>query len=245
MHKNYRGVSRLVALMVALFAGCRAAPAPNVGFADPKKLQTDPNIPFNKFWRKSGVNWAGYNQVYVADVNTAYMMKLTDFQKGERQADIAHDVQTVAAYARDSLKKSLREDPRHRFTVVDTPTHDPHAIVVEIALIEMVPSKVLLNALGYAPFFIGTGIDVVRTIGNDKSTAAFEARVRDASTGEVVVLAADREAEQFAPIDLRGFTWYSDIDGMIDEWSKQAVLIANSKPGEKVEGTPTFRLLPW
>jgi hypothetical protein len=245
MLKRTSTASSLLAIVTSMLVGCRAGPAPSVGFADPNKLKPDPTIPFNSFWRKPGVNWNNYYTIYVADVNTAYMIKQTDWQKGERQADIEKDVQTVAGYARDTIKKTLRDDPKHRLEVVDAPTKDPHGLVLEVALIEVVPSKVALNALGYAPFFIGTGISVARTIGNDKSSAAFEARVRDASTGEIIMLAADHEDEQFAPVDLRGLTWYSDVDGMIDEWAKQVVMIANSKPGEKVEGTATFRLLPW
>ena len=129
--------------------------------------------------------------------------------------------------------------------MLDVPSHDPHSLVLEVAIIEVVPSKVLLNALGYAPFFVGTGITVVRTLANDKSTVAFEARVRDAATGEVVALAADREAEQFTPVDLRGLIWYSDAEGIIDDWSHQFVTIANAKPGEKIEASARFRLLPW
>ncbi|MDP9173234.1 MAG: DUF3313 domain-containing protein [Planctomycetota bacterium] len=232
-------------LMAAILFGCKASPAPNVGFADPKLLKNDPTIPFNKFWRKPGVNWRNYDKIYVADVNTSYMLKTTDWQKGERKADIERDVKTLSIYARGSFMKAFREDPNHRFEVVDNPTHDPHALVFEVALIEVVPSKVLLNALGYAPFFIGTGITVIRSITNDKSTAAFESRTRDAATGEIIMLAADREAEQFAVVDVRGLSWYSDAEGIIDEWSKEFVLIANKKPNEKIEGTSTFRLLPW
>jgi hypothetical protein len=233
-----------IAVAAAILVGCKAAPAPSAGFAD-AKTNTDPNIPFNRFWRKPNVNWNNYTTIYVADVDTAYMLKTTTWQEGERQGAIEGDVKTLAVSARDKLKKALREDPHHRLIVVDTPTNDPHALVLETAFIEIVPSKVLLNAAGYAPFFIGTGITIARSIAQDKSSAAFEARVKVAATGEVVMLAADRESEQLSIIDLRGLTWYSDVDGMIDEWSKEAVQIANAKPGDKVEPYSTFRLLPW
>jgi hypothetical protein len=232
-------------MTAAFLVGCKAAPAPSAGFADSSLLKPDPNTPFNKFWRKPDVQWKSYSKIYVAEVNTSYMMKMTVWQKGERQENVEKDVHTLAAFARDSIMKAFREDPHHRFQVIDTPTHDPHTLVLEVALIEVVPSKVLLNALGYAPFFIGTGVTVVRTVANDKSTAAFEARVRDSSTEEIVMLAADRESEQFAVIDVRGLTWYSDAEGIVSEWSKQFVLLANAKPGEKVEAASTFRLLPW
>ena len=219
--------------------------APSAGFADPSAMKNDPAIPFNRFWRKPDVDWKSYDKIYVAEVNTSYMLKMTDWQEGERRADIEKDVRKVADYERGSIEKAFRGDPNHRFQVIDTPTRDPHVLVLEVALIQLVPSKVLLNLLEYAPFYVGMGITAVRTFANDKSTAAFEARARDTATGDVVMLAADREAEQFAIIDLRGLTWYSDADGIIDEWSKQFVQIANAKAGEKIEGASTFRLLPW
>jgi hypothetical protein len=112
-------------------------------------------------------------------------------------------------------------------------------------LIEVVPSNVVLNVLGYAPFGIGLGLNALRTIGNDKSSVAFEARVRDAWTGQIVMLAGDREAEQMAPADLRALTSYSHAHGVIKDWSKQFVMVILAKPGEKVKDTAGFRLLPW
>jgi Protein of unknown function (DUF3313) len=234
-----------IVLTSATLVGCRAAPARNAGFADPALMKPDPAVGFNKFWRKPGVDWKHYDKLYVAEVNTSYMLKMTEWQKGERRAQIEQDVRELAGRARGMIVKAFREDPHHRFQVIDSRTNAPRTLVLEVALTEVVPSKVLLNALGYAPFYVGTGISVVRTIANDKSSAAFEARVRDASSGDIVMLAADREAEQFAIIDVRGLTWYSDAEGIINEWSKQFVLLANAKPGEKVPAMPTFRLLPW
>lgn len=234
-----------VLVAAALLAGCKATPAPSVGFADPAHMTHDPTIPFDRFWRKPAVDWKQYTRVYVADVNTAYMLQMTDWQQGERKGQIEKDVQVLRVYTHDAIVKAFREDPNHRFQVVDSPSHDPNVLVFEMAIIEVVPSKVVLNVLGYAPFFIGTGITVVRTVANDKSTVAFEARVRDAASGQVVILAADREAQQLAPIDLRGLTWYSDAEGLIDLWAKQFVEVAEQKPGEVIKGTETFRLLPW
>jgi hypothetical protein len=245
MSQGTRWACVSIVMTAALLGGCKAAPAPSVGFADPSLLKHDPTIPYNRFWRKPGLDLKQYDKIYVAEVNTSYMLKSTDWQKGERKAEIEKDVQTLATYARNSIMKAFREDPHHRFAVLDTPTRDPHALVCEVALIEVVPSKVALNALGYAPFYVGTGITVVRGLANDKSSAAFEGRTRDAGTGEIVMLAADRETEQFALVDVRGLTWYGDAEGIMDEWSKQFVEILNAKPGETIAGSSTFRLLPW
>jgi uncharacterized protein DUF3313 len=230
---------------LALLPACRAKPAPSAGFADAQLMTQDPTVPFNKFWRKPDVDWSHYNTLYVADVSTSYMLAMTDWQKGERKEEIERDVHSVGIYTRDALKKAFSEDPRHRFKVVDAPTESSSAVVFEMALIELVPSKVALNALGYAPFGIGLGVSAVRGAANDKSSVAFEARLRDAATGDIIMLAADREAEQGALIDLRAFKWYTHAHGIIDEWSKQFVQVTQQKPGEKIKDTPTFRLLPW
>jgi hypothetical protein len=241
-HSTIGGV---IGLVTTMFGGCKAGPAPSAGFAGASVMKSDTAIPFNRSWSDPNVDRHRYDTIYVAEVNTSYMLKMTDWQQGERKATIEQDVRTLAVYMRTSIIKAFREDPKHRFRVVDAPTHDSHTVELEMALVEVVPSKVVLNALGYAPFFVGTGISAVRTIAEDKSSAAFEARLRDSSTGRIVMLAADREAEQFAPVNLRGLTWYSDVQGIIDDWSSQFVLIANKKPDEKIAPSPTFRLLPW
>ena len=235
----------LALLLVGLLGGCRAKPAPSVGFADAELMQHDPNVPFHKIWRKPNVDWKHYDTVYVADVNTALMLSMTDWKKGERKDEIEKDVAEIAVYCRDAVKKAFAADPNKRFQVAAEPTTSARALIFEMALVEVVPSKVSLNALGYAPFGIGMGVSAARTAAGDKSTAAFEARIRDAATGEIILLAADREQEDFALIDLRGFKWYTHIHAIIDGWSKQWVRVLEQKPGEKVKDTDTFRLLPW
>jgi hypothetical protein len=115
---------------------------------------------------------------------------------------------------------------------------------VEVAIVEVVPSKVVLNALGYAPFGIGLAINAVRAIADDTSTCAFEARIRDASTPELVATMADREAQQLAIVTVRGLTWYGNAEAIITQWSKQFAEIANRKPGEAVQETSVFTLKP-
>jgi uncharacterized protein DUF3313 len=238
------GRGGLIVLAVML-VGCKAAPAPSTGFADPKELAHDPKIPFDKFWYDPGVDWKSYKQLYVAEVNTSYMLKISAWQEGERQGHFKDDVKNLAAYMQTTIAKAFKDDPKHRFKVVDSPTHDKHELVFEMALVEIVPSKITLNLLDYAPFYIGDGISAVRYMVNDESTVAFELRVRDGATGAVVVQAADREAQRFAPVDVRQLSWYSNAKEIIDQWAKEFVEIVGQKPDKKIEGEPTFRLLPW
>jgi hypothetical protein len=235
----------VLAAAAAALVGCKAEEAKSTGFTDAKLMARDPQLPFQKAWWKPGVDFRKYKKVYVADVNTAYMLKNTTWQNGERQGDIEKDVKYLADYTKVTIEKSLREDPKHRFQVIDAPSNEGDTLAVEVAITEVVPSKVVLNALGYAPFGVGIAITAVRFVAKDQSSAAFEARVRDGASGEVIAMAADRESEQFAPISVRGLTWYSHAKTIIDHWARQGVLVANRKPGETVKPADTFTLQPW
>jgi len=227
------------------FAGCKADEANDAGFVDKSVMTNDPSLPFQRTWKKPGFDKSKYTKLYVAPVNTTYMLQHTDWQKGANTAEVEKDVAKLAVFTQDVIKKAFREDPNHRMTILESPSTAPDALIVEVALIEVVPSKVALNALGYAPFGIGLTITAVRSIAKDTSTAAFEARIRDASTQVVVAMMADRESEQVAAVSVRGLTWYSHAETMITHWAGQFVQVANRKPGETVKDTDVFTLKPW
>jgi hypothetical protein len=234
-----------IVLLCTFLSGCKTGAAPSTGFTEPKMMSNDPSLPFHKVWRKPGTDFSTYKKIYVASINTDYMLEQTEWQKGMRQEEIRRDVEQLATYTRDALRTAFRNDPDRRFVVLAGPSQDPDVLRFEFAIVEVVPSKVVLNALGYVPFGIGLTVNAVRMVAQDRSTIAFEARGRDASTGEIVFMAADREAQQTTVVDLRGLTWYSHAYGIIDDWAKQFVQIANRHPGATVEDTSAFRLQPW
>lgn len=225
--------------------GCKADEAKHTGFTTTQLMDKDPSLPFHRVWHKPGLEMTKYIKVYVAPVDTKYMLAHTEWQAGERQGQIENDVRELAVYTQATIEKEFRDDPNHRFQVLSAPSRDLDALTFEVAITEVVPSKVLVSALGYAPFGIGITVTAVRLLSKDESSAAFEARVRDAGTGEVIAMAADREAEQFAPVSVRGLTWYTHAKLMIDNWAKQFVQIANRKPGQTIQDTDAFTLKPW
>jgi len=239
----------LILLFIGGFAisitGCKTGEAKGAGFVEKSNMVNDPSVPFQKVWKKPGFDKSTYARLYVAPVNTQYMLTMTDWQKGMREEDLKSDLASLAVFTQDAVKKAFREDPAQRMQILDNPTKDKDALIIEIALIEVVPSKVALNALGMAPFGIGLTVNVVRKIAKDTSTCAFEARIRDAATGEVVATMADREAQQLSVVSVRGLTWYSNAETIIKQWADQFVKIANRKPGETVEDVKGFTLKPW
>jgi len=226
-------------------AGCKADEAKSAGYVDKSVMTQDASIPFQRSWKKPGFDKSKYTKLYVAPVNTAYMLEHTDWQQGIRKANFEKDLAELATYTQDALKKAFRDDPKHRLQVLDAPSTDADVLNLEVAIIEVVPSKVALNAIGYVPFGIGTTVNAIRAVAKDTSTCAFEARFRIASTGEIIATGADREAQQFAPVTVRGLTWYSNAETIVDQWATQFVEIANRKPGETVDDVNTITLKPW
>ena len=227
------------------FVGCKAEPIATTSFVEGGRMMNDPSLPFHQVWKKPGFDKSKYSKLYVAPVNTSYMLSNTEWGGTASVGDFENDVKELAVYTREAIKKAFREDTRARFAVVNSPTTSADTLILEVAITEVVPSKVVLNALGYAPFGIGLAIKGVRAIAKDRSTAAFEVRIKDASTGQVVAMIADREAEQNSVVSVRGLTWFSHVYTMIDVWAKQLVEVANRKPGQVIEDSATFTLKPW
>jgi len=140
--------------------------------------------------------------------------------------------------------KAFQNDANRRFRVVPAPERG--SLILELALTELVPSDVLLDAIKIGgPYGSGVAAMVLERATQAQSTVAFEARVKDANTGETVALFADREYAVARPIDLKGLTWYGNAEDIITTWAKQSVELANRRPGEIIKPASTFSLMPW
>jgi Protein of unknown function (DUF3313) len=239
-------ISALIATLLCLtMLGCKAKPGKPAGFVDHAVMANDKTLPFHLAWKKEGLDFGRYQKIYVAPVDISHLLETTDWQKGDRKEQYVADVGTIARFTKAAVEKSFKDDPAKHFTVLEEPTQETDTLIFNISLIEVVPSKVVLNALGYTPFFIGTGIKAVRALANDQSTVAFEARMIDAASGETVMMLADREAEQSSVVSVRGLTWYSHLQAIVSHWAAQFVHTTNQKPGETIKDSDAFTLQPW
>lgn len=221
-------------------------PAPDAGFIDHPERQSKPaDLPFQKVWIKPGLELGGYRNLVVAPVNTQYMLELDwmhQLSSANVLGDIKKDTQELAQYFHAQVVKSFKNDPHHRVQVIEHPQKNmTSALRLELALIEVNPSQSMLHALSWAgPPGTGTAVGLV-----NKRTAAFEGRLRDLRTGEVVATFADRDTQDAGPIDLTRLTWYGPVKGIMDRWAEQFVQIANRKPGEMITDPTAFTLRPF
>jgi len=220
-------------------------PAPDAGFIEqPDRQVKRADLPFQKVWIKPGFDKSGYRELVVAPVNTQYMLKmdwLHQLSSSNWLADVKKDIAELGQYFHDQVVKDFEDDPKHRFQVIDSPAqHKQKALRLELALIEIDPSQPVLHGLGWLTLGGGTAAGAI-----NQRRAAFEGRLRDLQTGEVVATFADRDMQDVGPIDLTRLTWYGPAKGIMDKWAKQFVQIANRKPGEMVTDQTPFTLRPF
>jgi hypothetical protein len=220
-------------------------PARDAGFIEKPGQQTRrADLPFQKVWIKPGFEKSAYRILVVAPVNTQYMMEMDWLQRAGTTnwaGDVKKDIRELAKYFHDQVVKNFKEDPKHRFQVTENPgPYQQPALRMELALIEIAPSEPVLHALGWMVPGGGTAAGVV-----NKRTAAFEGRLRDIQTGEVVATFADRDMQDMSPTDLTRLTWYGPAKGIMERWAEQFVQIANRKPGEAVTDPIPYTLRPF
>lgn len=68
----------------------------------------------------------------------------------------------------------------------------------------------------------------------NQRTAAFEGRIRDLSTNEIVATFADRNMQDVDRLNLTRLTGHGPAKQIIDQWVKEFVEIANRKPVEVI-----------
>ena len=125
MHRTKAMFAALVLASIAL-AGCKATPAPDSGFLDDSgKMQSRTDSPFAKGYWNREVSQQKYTRIYVAPVNTKYVMAQNIWEGASaaqaRQEDIRKALNDMGLYMQDAFKKAAAEDPRRRLVVADKP----------------------------------------------------------------------------------------------------------------------------
>src|SRR5262249_43377704 len=140
----------------------------------------------------------------------------------------------------------FKESKENRFAVVDAPRGD--TMILELAVTQLVPNKAFLGAIGLAawaaPLPVGVPVGILATFADD-GWMAIEGRVRDAKSGKVIAMFADREAAKTRVVDVEAVTWYGQARESMNDWADQFVLLANTPRDVTVEDSSAFTLMPW
>lgn len=240
-----------------LLVACRAKPAPDSGFLrDPKLMTADKALPFNRMYVNPKFKDKRFTELYVAPVNTDYVTRQNAWERAElatlKPEQVKKDARVLGEYLRHAFIKAAERDPKKHFKVVDEA--GPNTLVVELAIVQLAPSKIVLQAVAAVPVgpfgIIGHGIMIAgsalaRSEDQGEGVIAIEGRTRDGATGEIVWMFADRERPPPAIVDVAAFSWWEPLKPICDGWAKQFVQLQNAPPGAKVKKAPIFKWLMW
>lgn len=223
----------LAALSLAA-VGCKAGPAPDAGFIEnPEVLRQDDKLPFDAVWFKEGVDFSKFQTVYIAPVDTTHLLNLDWWDKANiAPGDQQSQAQELGEYFRNEVKSQFADDDKNKHTVVDTPGDD--TLIVELAIVEVVPTKVWLNAIGY-----------ILAGQLDNGLTAFEGRFRDGKTKEVIAEFKDREYGQLDIVSIADFQWNRHSRHTAEVWGDQLEEVVYVQPGATVSHMSSVTLRPW
>ncbi len=167
----------------------KAKPAPDAGFVeDPKRMAPDTKrYPFDRVWFDSRFDWKDFNSIVIAPIDTTHLLKMDLWDEANlRGGSIETDAAKVAVEVREIFQKAFGADPRKRYEVVEQPGKT--TVILELALVEVIPDKVWLGALGLAswaaPLPVGVPVGAAASM-LEGGAIAMEGRVRDGGTRKV------------------------------------------------------------
>jgi len=246
MHENRYFI--FFALAASLFiAACKTAPAPDSGFlANPERMaEHRERAPFDRVWVKPGFSKSAYTALIVSEVDTRFLLENSGWAAANPASEtLDKSARALARLTRDTFLKAFRDDPKRRFEIALRPGIG--VAVLDLAIVELVPSKSVIAALGLvAPLARAPALAVGSKAAGGNPCVAIEGRLRDSVTGEVLAMFADREEPPFRIIDAKAVTWYGDAQDSISSWAKQLVELGNTPSSHKVADAPNFTLSPW
>ncbi|MCX6875322.1 MAG: DUF3313 family protein [Verrucomicrobia bacterium] len=240
----------IAALTITGLTSCQefdAKPAANAGFAKstastPTRAEFLQRVWVAKEYRGKPVK-DHFSSVYVAPVDTHHMLKQSWWQQqtGARKAELASDTASFAKRMRSQFQRTITSYPGDSLKSASGP--GPGVLVIELALVELVPSNAYWNAGATAAGFVVPGAGVLSVAG--AGSIAIEGRLRDGSTNQVFANFKDRRKDKTAPVNLGSYTWYHGAEGNISNWAAEFAELLNSPPSHVVKRPSPVTLNPW
>jgi len=189
-------------------------------------------LPFKQSWRDPKLVISKYKYIVVRPVTTAFLQTV---QWEESKSPFVPDKRTyqrrcsaLASYWSKSLNKAFSSPICVFYKTTDTSR--PGTLILEVALTEVRFDPTAPQTLGGAS---PTG--TVTSMLTGMPFCAFEARVTDAATGNVVSTAADRRGPDMKVIDSERKTSAAANEEICDVWSRQLMETSNIEIFPKVK----------
>lgn len=239
------------ALMTAVLPSCQLlepAPAADSGFNPRTTATANSRAAFlQQVWIADSYRGKPVSQqfsaVYIAPVSTRFMAEQSWWQQQTpmRQESLSADARAIATRMRQQFMRAIQQHPAHKMRLASAP--GPGVLVIELALVELVPSKAYWNAAATAAGFAVPGAGYLTLAG--RGSIAIEGRARDGATNRIIATFKDRRADKTAPVDLGKYTWYHGAETNITDWAAEFAEFLNTQPGHVVKRARSVTLKPW
>jgi len=191
--------------------------------------------PFNRVWRNPDpAAWqrvCGFNRIVILPVDISHLRASPRLP--------AKDSCEMAAYMRNEFQNAFARDGFHH--VMARP--GPRTLELELALVELQPTNVPGNVLLTGAGVVAPGANVVgQAVTHGK--IAFEAKLRNAETGELLAQYSDREFDKLSAASLRDYSPYGHGRKAVQDWALQMQRLASTPPSVKVPGAMRVTLNP-
>lgn len=225
----------LVFLAVSvMLSGCATkGHVPDTGYVkDPEQMTKSKKYPFNRQWFNAEVDWAAFDEVYIPPVNIDHLKHLSWWQQASLDGDLNKSAEELAHYTRVQFQDAFRKS-KGRFTVVNAP--GPNVLVIELAIVELVPTKAWLNTIEFAGAFMAF----------DKGFTAIESRMRDGGNGKIIATVADGESGRSTVFSGADFTWWGHTKNTIEYFAKTFEEVLADDWQQRVSSRSSFALVTW
>lgn len=200
----------LAGILLAIVAGCAQNTYTQAGFLeDYSKLGEDPLGLADAYYEKTNVVWGAYNKVIIHQVT--FFLK----EDAEYQGIDADDLNQLAQYWNDSMVKSFSQ----AYKIVNQP--GPNTLRLRLAITDLEPGN---PATGTVTTVVPAGLAASTLKKAATGThigmaeANFEAEVRDAQTGEVL-LAGIRSSTGEKYRVAKSVTKWGQVEAIFDNWA--------------------------
>lgn len=220
--------------------------APDSGFLPhPERMSGhSERFPFDRVWcSATGCDWSGFSEIFVAPVDTSHLLTMSWWQDlhTEPRNALQMERHNIALLLESTFEKAFNGDSSRRFRVVDAPTEA--SLILEMALVELVPTKAFLNAASEALGLLIPGSAALRAVA--KGSLAIEGRLRHGGTGELMLIFADREFDSSSLVNVNDLSWHGHAPGIIGAWAEEFVELANTPVSHRVQRSIPFTLKIW
>ena len=239
-----------LATIILLVTGCSTPPVKDAGFVEhPEMMRHHEFISVQRAWKDPAVRLRDYTNIIVMPVFTKDQIEQSWLERNNIRhflGDDETDLAEFATYTEQAFKKAISAD--HRLTLTNKP--GPNTMIIELALVKVVPGKPIVNGLSNLSNFTPIGFIVMpfklgaETAADSAllSSVAMEGRFRDSQDGKVIAAFADRRRENVAILNIRDFTAYGNPKQIVDQWAHEMVKTLNLDVarGDKVDRPNEF-----